>query len=175
MDTHPENHISFASTHIKKPNTDIQIQSKMKNGVIITTKQMWWPNHCVDNVHGNKMHCYIGTKKSDLLVKKGIYPNIESYSAFGDVFSNQYKNTELNSRLKNMNITDIILVGLATNYCVYNTALDALRYGYNVHIILSCVRGVKLETTKKVISNLANKGVNFYEDIHNFLLIISKN
>ncbi len=173
LDTHPENHISFASRHKKEIHSSIQVTSKMKNNDIITTTQMLWPVHCVDNTYGNKIHEHIGTKKSDIIIKKGIYSDIESYSAFGDEFYNKYENTGLNHKLKNMNITDIILVGLATDYCVYNTALDALQYGYKVHIILSCVRGVKPDTTTEAIEDLYSKGVYFYNDIEDFLPKIS--
>jgi nicotinamidase/pyrazinamidase len=169
LDTHPQNHISFASTHQKKALTKIQIHSEMKNGDEIISTQMLWPVHCVVDTHGNKIHDHIARRKSDLIIKKGLYHNVESYSAFGDEFHNKYENTGLNDKLKLMYITDIILVGLATDYCVYNTALDALLYGYNVHIILSCVRGVDPKTTKDAIDDLISKGVNFYENIDIFL------
>lgn len=75
--------------------------------------------------------------------------------------------------LKAIGYTNIILVELATDYCVYNTALealDALGYGYKVHIILSCVRGVAKQTTLDAIEDMTMKGVNFYEDVDDFLV-----
>ncbi len=169
LDTHPENHISFASTHKKELFSTIKITSVMKNGETVMTTQKLWPAHCIVGTHGNKIHEYIGTKQSDLIIKKGINSDIESYSAFGDEFSNKYENSGLNDKLKNMGITDIILVGLATDYCVYNTALDALQYEYGVHIILSCVRGVAPDTTKDAINDLYSKGVKFYKNVEDFL------
>lgn len=77
----------------------------------------------------------------------------------------------MNDWLKNKNITDIILVGLATDYCVYNTGLDGIKNGYNIHIISSCVRGVKKNTTISAIQDLQEKGAIFYNDVDTFLKI----
>lgn len=169
LDSHPINHISFALTHEKQPYTKIDIISTMKNNDIINTKQILWPTHCVIDTHGEKIHKHLIIKSADFKIKKGTLANIESYSAFGDVNDNKYENTGLNDLLKSMSCTDIILVGLTTDYCIYYTALDALKYGYKVHIIFSCVRGVKLRSTLNIILDMETKGVNFYDDVDNFL------
>lgn len=127
MDTHPNNHISFALTHKKKVHDVITIESVMKNGDLISTRQILWPTHCVINTIGQKIHPHIITTNNDLIVKKGTIQNVESYSAFGDETYNYYENTGLNDWLKYKYMTDIILVGLATDYCVYNTALDGIK------------------------------------------------
>lgn len=74
--------------------------------------------------------------------KKGTYPDLESYSAFSDENYNYCENTGLDDWLKNKNITDIIFVRLATDYCLYNTELDIIKNGYKIHIMLSCVESV---------------------------------
>jgi nicotinamidase/pyrazinamidase len=171
MDTHPNNHISFASTHNKDVYNVIKIEAVMENKDIIVSEQTLWPTHCVVNTFGQKIHSHIITTNLDLIVKKGTIHNVESYSAFGDENGNYYENTGLDDWLKNKNTTDIILVGLATDYCVYNTALDGIKNGYKVHVILSCVRGVNKDTTTSAIQDLKVNGVIFYDDIDSFLFI----
>lgn len=171
MDTHPNKHISFASTHNKKIYDVVKIETVMKNKDIVVTEQTLWPDHCVVNTIGQKIHPHIIITNLDFIVKKGTIQNVESYSAFGDENGNYYENTGLDDWLKNKNITDIILVGLATDYCVYNTALDGLKNGYKIHIILSCVRGVNKDTTISAIQDMMDQGVIFYDDIDNFLFI----
>lgn len=172
LDTHSLNHISFATTHDKEPYSKLRLSSLMENKDIIETEQTLWPVHCVENTWGHQIHQHLITIPSDLIIKKGIKRNVESYSAFGDENQNKYENTGLNDILRNIGYTDIILVGLATDYCVYNTALDALRHGYKVHIILSCVRGVAKQTTLDAIEDMKMKGVNFYDDIDDYLSYI---
>lgn len=171
MDTHHYKHISFASTHNKNIYDVVKIESVMKNKDIIVTEQILWPDHCVVNTAGQKIHPHIITTNNDFIVKKGTIQNVESYSAFGDENGNYYENTGLDKWLKNKNTTDIILVGLATDYCVYNTALDGIKNGYKIHIILSCVRGVKKDTTFPAIQDMMDQGVIFYDDIDSFLFI----
>lgn len=169
LDTHPLNHVSFASTHNKNPYDKIKISVGTGESTI-ETEQILWPTHCVENTFGAQLNFNLITKSSDWKVKKGRMSNIESYSAFGDEFLNKFKNTGLNAKLKYDKYTDIILVGLATDYCVYYTALDALKYGFRVHIILSCVRGVDKNTTEQAINDLKLKGVVFYQDVIDFIL-----
>ena len=102
------------------------------------------------------------------MVRKGTKKNVESYSAFGDEFRGKYEKTDLNDWLKSKNITDIILTGIATDYCVYNTALDARRNRYDVHLILSCTRGVAKDTTEKALKDMTEKGVKMYETVDEF-------
>ena len=170
LDTHPSNHISFASIHNKQLYTKIKLSTIMENKDIVETEQILWPNHCIENTHGQQIHQHLITKPDDFKIKKGVFNYIESYSAFGDKNGNKYENTGLNNLLKNIGCTNVILVGLATDYCVYYTALDALKYGYKVHIILSCVRGVDKQTTIDAIEHMKSIGVYFYEDIDDFLL-----
>lgn len=168
LDYHPPDHISFASTHNKEPYSNGNIQVIMKDNSCVTVEQTFWPDHCISNMPGAQIHTDLLVLNNDKIFHKGKISDVESYSGFGDQFNNSIENTGLHTWLKIDGITDILLVGLAMDYCVYFTALDALSYGYRVHIILSCIRGVKEETTDKAISDLTAKGVEFYKTIKDF-------
>ena len=171
QDYHPYNHISFAETHNKDVNTKTTLNLIMENGDNITIEQDMWPKHCVENTKGSELHCDLIVVMDDTIIKKGTKVNVESYSAFGDEFGGKYEKTELNSWLKKKHITDIILVGLATDYCVYNTGLDAIKNGFNLHLIMSCTRGVSVDTTNKALSDLISKGSKIYTSVDEFYLI----
>lgn len=173
IDAHPHDHISFASTHNKKVYTVVRLDTVMKDKKNIISEQILWPTHCVVNTLGQRIHPHIIVTNSDLIIKKGTIQNVESYSAFGDEFKNYYENTGLNDWLKNKNITDIILVGLAMDFGIYNTALDGIKNGYKVHIILSCVKGMLEQTTNGSIQDLKEHNILFYDDIGDFLFLNS--
>lgn len=168
QDFHPENHMSFAKTHGAELYTKKQLNIKMEDGNHIVVQQDMWPVHCVKESYGAKFHDDLIITNSDKIFQKGTKANVESYSAFGDEFKGKYEKTELENWLKSIEATDIILTGLATDFCVYNTALDAIRLGYKVHLIMSCTRGVKEETTKKAIEDMTKKGVTLYDSVDKF-------
>lgn len=169
QDWHNEYHMSFAETHNKKAFTGPEeLKVELDDETIISVKQMMWPRHCVENTFGSQLHRDLIVTRNDLIIKKGTKKNVESYSAFGDAFYGKYEKTRLHNNLKESGVTDIILTGLATDYCVYNTALDALRLGYKVHLILSCTRGVDKTTTSKALADLKEQGVIFYETVDDF-------
>lgn len=165
QDYHPENHMSFSTTHGKNPHETITYNAIMHNGDAITTNQILWPKHCVVGTEGVDFHRDLIVIKSDIIIQKGQNAKVESYSAFGDEMGNKYEKTPLQDILKSKHITDIVLVGLATDYCVYNTALDAIRLGYHVHLILSCTRGVAKTSTEAAMKDLLRKGMNVYETV----------
>jgi len=169
QDYHPANHMSFGATHGKEPFTKNTIKLEMPDKTTKTIVQDMWPIHCVYETSGCDFHKDLILLNSDKIFRKGKLANVESYSAFGDEFSNKYENTGLNTWLKSNKITDIVLVGLATDYCVYNTAIDALINGYQVHIILSCVKGVTPDTTDKALNDMLDKGIKFYDSVYEFI------
>lgn len=169
QDYHPSDHMSFAATHGSKQFEKNTLNIEMPDKTVKTIVQNMWPTHCVRETAGCDFHKDLILLKRDKIFRKGTLTNVESYSAFGDEFANKYENTGLQNWLKSYKITDIILVGLATDYCVYNTALDALRQGYQVHIILSCTRGVAVDSTEKALADLNAKGVKFYDEVYNFI------
>jgi nicotinamidase/pyrazinamidase len=167
-DCHPVNHMSFCTTHANKAMYDKITYETTINGDRLVTEQTLWPKHCVRGTNGARLHGDLVVTNADIRIKKGEMAEVESYSAFGDEFGNKYEQTPLHTHLKENNITDIVLVGVATEYCVYYTALDALRLGYTVHLILSCTRGVAKDTTKAAIDDLLAKRVNIYETLDEF-------
>ena len=169
QDYHSPNHMSFAQTHNTTEKKKV-LELEMPDGTSRTITQDMWPVHCVKDSHGAKLHSELIVMKNDKIFKKGTITNIESYSAFGDEFESKYENTGLDNWLKTKNITNIILVGVATDFCVYNTAKDCVRLGYKVHLILSCIRGVFPKSTEDALTDLKNKGVIFYDDVDSFIV-----
>jgi nicotinamidase/pyrazinamidase len=168
--------MSFAETHSKEPHTGPEkLKLTMEDGTTLAVDQMMWPRHCVENTEGAVLHSDLIVTTTDLIVRKGTKKNVESYSAFGDAFYGKYEKTILNRWLGRNEISDIILTGIASDYCVYFTALDAIRIGYNVHIILSCTRGVAADTTKKAFDDLKTQGVIFYKNVDEFHKINKSN
>lgn len=131
-DWHPKNHISFASNHPGK-----KVQEILKTGDI---EQVLWPDHCVPGTPGAEFHPDLDQRKLDLIINKGTSPKLDSYSGF---FENDHLTpTGLDGYLKNLGINDLAVCGLATDYCVFYTVMDAIKLGYKVDLVSDCVRGV---------------------------------
>jgi nicotinamidase/pyrazinamidase len=135
QDWHPPDHGSFASNHPgKKPGDRI-----MLDGI----EQILWPVHCVQNTHGAEFAPSFNTKRIAHVFHKGIDPRIDSYSTF---FDNAHRrSTGLSEYLKERSVQDLYLLGLALDYCVKYSALDARQLGLNTHVILDGCRGIELE------------------------------
>ena len=134
-DWHPSDHGSFAANHpSKKPGDRI-----MLDGI----EQILWPVHCVQNTHGAGFAPSFDTTRIAHVFHKGIDPRIDSYSTF---FDNAHRrHTGLADFLKKRGITDIYLMGLALDYCVKYSVLDARELGLNAYVILDGCRGIDLE------------------------------
>jgi nicotinamidase/pyrazinamidase len=129
QDWHPANHGSFASEHMVKPFT---------MGTLADMPQMMWPDHCIQGTKGAEFHPDL--LDATTVVCKGMDPTVDSYSGF---FDNGGKNdTGLNGILKNMGVDTIFALGLATDFCVKFTVLDAVKLGYKTHVILDGCRAV---------------------------------
>ena len=151
QDWHPKNHKSFASTHNKSIGAVIEL-----NGI----QQILWPDHCVQNTFGSEFHPNLKTSKIQKIFKKGENTEIDSYSGFYD---NDHRHaTGLENYLKEKGVTDVYLVGLATDYCVKFTALDAVKSGFNTYVILDACKGVNLNEgdVDKAIKEMESHGVN---------------
>ena len=135
QDWHPPDHGSFAANHKgKKPGDRI-----MLGGI----EQILWPVHCVQNTHGAEFAPSFDTSRVAHVFHKGIDPMIDSYSTF---FDNAHRrHTGLAQYLGKRGIKDIYLMGLALDYCVKYSALDAHRLGLNTHVIVDGCRGIELE------------------------------
>jgi len=96
-----------------------------------------WPEHCVQDTEGAALHTHLDTEHVDGVVDKGQDPGTEGYSGF--------EATGLAERLRDRGVEELTIVGLATDYCVRNTALDALREGFAVRVDPAAVRGVEVE------------------------------
>lgn len=135
QDWHPRNHGSFEANH---PGHAVG-QVINLNGL----QQILWPIHCVQNTPGAQFAKDLRMVPTDRVFQKGADPAIDSYSGF---FENGHrKSTGLDAFLKNKSVTDVFVAGLATDYCVKFTALDARSLGYNVHLVVDACRGVDLQ------------------------------
>ncbi len=132
QDWHPKNHISFASNHKdKKPFDVIDLDG---------FKQTLWPDHCVQGTSGAEFHPDLEIKPIEAIFRKGTNPNIDSYSGFYDNLHK--KNTGLAGYLREKKAKDLYFVGLATDYCVYYSIIDALKEGFNVYLIEDATRAI---------------------------------
>jgi len=135
QDWHPDDHGSFAANHPGKRVGDVIDL----NGL----PQILWPVHCVENTPGAEFVPGLDTSRIDRVFLKGTDRDIDSYSAFFD--NGHRKSTGMGDYLKERGVRDVYVCGLATDYCVNFTALDALKLGFNVHLIEDASRGVNLK------------------------------
>jgi nicotinamidase/pyrazinamidase len=133
QDWHPEDHISFASNHNKKVGEVIQVKG---------TVQVLWPDHCVQNTKGARLREELDVKADDFIVQKGTDPKVDSYSGFFD--NQRVHKTPLDCYLQERRCQHLYITGLATDYCVKFTVLDALSLGYRVTLVRNATRGVDL-------------------------------
>lgn len=133
QDWHPQNHGSFAV------NQNAQI------GQVVTLNglpQILWPLHCVQNTQGAAFHPGLDISGLDGIFQKGTDPNVDSYSGFFD--NGRLHATGLGEFLKSNGIGQVFICGLATDYCVKWTALDAISLGFDTFVIADATRGVNL-------------------------------
>ncbi|MCM8525381.1 MAG: bifunctional nicotinamidase/pyrazinamidase [Lentisphaeraceae bacterium] len=154
QDWHPENHGSFAVNHEKTPGEVIEL-----NGLT----QILWPKHCVQGSAGAEFHADLNTDEIDAVFTKGENPLIDSYSAFYD--NGRLSKTGLDDYLKSKHVTELFLCGLATDYCVKFTALDAVGLGYKTSLLLDLCRGVELNAgdIKNALEEMNTAGVEIVE------------
>jgi len=134
QDWHPPGHGSFASAHPgHKPGDIIEL-----NGLT----QILWPDHCVQNTWGAEFVRELDTGRFARIFHKGTDPDIDSYSGLFD--NGHRKDTGLATYLREQGVTDLYIAGLATDYCVKFTALDAVSLGFRVHVFKDGCRGVNL-------------------------------
>lgn len=133
QDWHPADHRSFASMHGAKPFSTMT----MPYG-----EQVLWPDHCVQGTAGAAFHAGLETGRAQLVVRKGFRPEIDSYSAF---FENDHSTvTGLAGYLRERGIGAVTLAGLATDFCVAYSALDAARLGFGVRVVEDACRAIDL-------------------------------
>ncbi len=149
-DWHPADHGSFASQHQgKTPGNIIELSG---------LEQILWPDHCVQNTKGAELVEGLNDEKITRLFYKGTVRSVDSYSAFFD--NSKRKDTGLGDYLTSKGIGEVFIVGLATDYCVKYTALDAIELGLATKIIIEGVRGVELNEgdCEKALKEMSDAG-----------------
>ncbi len=147
QDWHPQNHGSFASNHDGAQPFEI--------GSLSGRTQILWPDHCVQGTHGAEFHQDLSVNSENFV--KGTNPAADSYSGF---FDDDGAGTGLHEYLQDMKVTHVYICGLATDYCVKFTALDALREGYTTTIIEDLCRAVNMNPhdSRKALAELVDAG-----------------
>jgi nicotinamidase/pyrazinamidase len=150
QDWHPRGHASFASSHPgKKPFETIALPYG---------SQVLWPDHCVQGTPGAALHSSLKTEKAQLVVRKGFHCEIDSYSAFLE--ADRKTTTGLAGYLKERGLKSLFVCGLATDFCVAWTALDARRAGFEVSAIEDACRAIDLEgSLERAWAEMAAAGV----------------
>lgn len=135
QDWHPSDHTSFADNHDgAEPFSLVD----MAYG-----PQVLWPRHCVIGTAGAAFKSGLNTDKADMIIRKGYNPGIDSYSAF---FENDHKTqTGLEGYLRERGVTKLVMVGLATDFCVRFSAVDAIKLGFQVTVIEDACRAIDLD------------------------------
>jgi nicotinamidase/pyrazinamidase len=152
QDWHPEDHISFFSNHAgKKPFEAIKIEDRT---------QVLWPPHCVQGTENARI--LIDNNLFLAVVKKGQDKRYDSYSGFQD---DGGAKTEMNQILHKNGIKELIVYGIATDYCVKATAIDAAAAGYKVTVIEGLSKGVAPETTAQALEEMKAKGIIIKEEL----------
>ena len=135
QDWHPAGHSSFASSYKDKAPFETV---EMSYGT-----QVLWPDHCIQGSDGAAFHEGLDTDSADMIVRKGFNPSIDSYSAF---FENDHETpTGLHGYLQTRGIETLTMVGLATDFCVNFSAVDAAKLGYDVTVLTELCRGIDLD------------------------------
>ncbi|RYG91501.1 bifunctional nicotinamidase/pyrazinamidase [Loktanella sp. IMCC34160] len=153
QDWHPAGHSSFASSHPGKAPMEL---TQMPYG-----PQVLWPDHCIQGTDGAAFHRGLRTD-GDLIMRKGFNPEIDSYSAF---FENDHATpTGLEGYLRTRGITTLTMVGLATDFCVNYSAVDAARLGFDVTVRLDLCRAIDFDGSLEAArQGMAAAGVTLTE------------
>jgi len=133
QDWHPQGHVSFAS----------------------------WPEHCVQGTRGADFHEKLDLKPVSLIIRKGFRLGLDSYSTFFE--NDRCTSTGLEGAIKQLNIETVIIGGLATDYCVFYSAMDSRRLGFNTIVIEDAVRGVDSPagSVEKALAEMGAAGILF--------------
>ena len=152
QDWHPADHLSFASQH---ENKEPFATTEMPYGT-----QVLWPDHCVIGSDGAAFHPRLDTRRADLVIRKGFRREIDSYSAF---FENDRETpTGLEGYLRTRGVDTVTLVGLATDFCVNFSAVDAAKLGFRVRVAESLCRAIDLDgSLARAKEGMAEAGVGF--------------
>lgn len=152
QDWHPADHSSFADNHEgAEPFSQIEVSYG---------PQVLWPRHCVQGTDGAAFHRDLLTDGADLIIRKGFRPAIDSYSAFFE--NDKTTKTGLCGYLRERGVTSVYTVGIASDFCVYYSAIDARRSGFDVTFITDCCRGIDMDgSLDAAMDDMARNDVKF--------------
>ncbi len=141
QDWHPSNHKSFASQHDGKSIFEV-IELK-------GLEQTLWPDHCVQSTFGAELSSQLAQNRIEVIIRKGTNPTIDSYSGFYD--NGKLKSTGLHGFLQDRGVEEVHICGLAADFCVFFTAMDALKLGYKTAIVSKGTKAIDKDSymTKK--------------------------
>ncbi len=158
QDWHPKDHVSFASSHPGKKVLDVV----EVDGI----EQVLWPDHCVQGTRGAELFPLLSVAGIELVLRKGFRRNLDSYSAF---FENDHTtDTGLRFYLTGLGAREIFVCGLATDYCVRASVLDAVKLGFEVSVVSDACRGVDFPAggVAKALSEMKAAGARVLSSDH---------
>lgn len=148
QDWHPPGHKSFASAHPgRKPFEVIELHG---------LEQTLWPDHCVEGSAGAELHGELDMRRVEAIVRKGMDPEIDSYSGFYD--NGHRKSTGLNGLLRDKGATELHVCGLAADICVYYTLMDALKLGFSATLQTHATRPLDPDAFKAAKEDIVRNG-----------------
>ncbi|MBN6774368.1 bifunctional nicotinamidase/pyrazinamidase [Pseudomonas granadensis] len=154
QDWHPQGHASFASRHPgKQPFDSVQLPYG---------EQTLWPEHCVQGTAGAEFHPQLDLPHAQLIIRKGCNPDIDSYSAFLE--ADRGTTTGLSGYLKERGIDTVYMVGLALDFCVMFSALDARAAGFNAYVVLDACRAIDMNgSLQSAMERMQSAGVELIQ------------
>jgi nicotinamidase/pyrazinamidase len=155
QDWHPRGHLSFASNHTgRRPLETVDV-----NGIA----QVLWPDHCVQGTPGAELHPLLDTRGIGLVLRKGTTVGLDSYSAFFE--NDRTTPTGLAGYLRGLGVEELFVCGLATDYCVLASAMDALALGFRVTLVRDACRGVDFPagSVARALATMEKAGVTMGE------------
>lgn len=156
QDWHPADHGSFAPNNSDAAPFSVRTFSDMG-------EQVMWPAHCIQGTLGAEFHPHLVRSPGDIVVRKGTFARVDSYSGFGDAQGGKVERTELEEVLRSRGVTDVFVCGLALDFCVAYTCKDAARRGFNTFCVTGAARGITPEGVVKERDLMAALGVTLIE------------
>lgn len=152
QDWHPADHLSFASQH---PDKQVGETTELDG-----LTQILWPDHCIQEFAGAEFAAQLDTSRISHVIQKGTDRTIDSYSGFFD--NARRKETGLEKLLRELDVDEVSVMGLATDYCVKFTALDAIDLGFKTNLIEAGVRGVNLQPSDcdDALAEMRSQGIS---------------
>lgn len=164
QDWHPASHMSFASVNGRAPFSSVT----MKHPDGREYEQTMWPDHCVQGSDGALfLDALDRAEDTDVIVKKGTDTNVDSYSGFFD--NDGTSQTELHARLGDAGVSELCIIGIATDVCVHFTITDALKLGYKVYVVLEGCAGLDDAAIQRCIASWRESGASVFDTADEYI------